>query len=117
MAAPSMQSLFQNVNTELDKIQAWFESNRLSINVSKICFQFQHMLPKRSIKDAPQIAINNPSIRRANSVKCLRVIVDESLPSKNILSMLPKKLNWNWISLSGKTSPELTGGHLKFGQN
>ena len=90
MAAPSMQSLFQNVNMELDKIQAWFESNRLSINVSKTCFQ---LYSKRPIQDAPQIKINNASVRRASSVKFLGVIVDEKLTFKEHIAYVAKKLS------------------------
>ena len=87
MTAPSMQSLFQNVNTELDKIQAWFESNRLSINVSKTCFQ---LYSKRPIKDAPQIRFNSASISRASSVKFLGVIVDEKLIFKERIEHVAK---------------------------
>ena len=55
MAAPSMQSLLQNVNMELYKIQAWIESNRLcKYQPVQACFQ---LYSKRPIKDAHRLEI------------------------------------------------------------
>ena len=89
MTAPSMQSLFQSANTELVKIQAWFESNRLCINVSKTCFQ---LYSKRSIENTPDIKINNETIARVNKVKFLGVFVDEKLTFKEHIEYVAKKL-------------------------
>ena len=90
MAAPSLENLCDSVNSELDKIKIWFDSNRLSINVSKTCFQ---LYSKRSLEDAPDIKINDISITRSSSVKFLGVIVDEKLSFKEHIEYVSKKLS------------------------
>ena len=90
MASPSVQHLCHSVNSELDKIKTWFDSNRLSINVSKTYFQ---LYSRRSIEDTLDIRIDNVNITRASSVKFLGVIVDEKLSFKEHIEYVAKKLS------------------------
>ena len=62
--------LFLKVNDDLHKINQWFISNKLSLNIKTTKYLFFH---KRNKKDdipllVPKLKINNYEINRAESV-------------------------------------------------
>ena len=70
--------LFQIVNQELENINQWFISNKLSLNL---------ILHKPSQKEnipllLPKLTINNYEIQRRESIKFLVVLLDENLSWK-----------------------------------
>ena len=79
-----INTTFLKVNNELQKINEWFISNKLSLNVKKTKYSFFH---KPSKKDdiplvLPKFKINNREIARTESVKFLGVFLDENLSWK-----------------------------------
>ena len=66
------------------KINEWFISNKLSLNMRKTKYSFFH---KPSKKDdiplvLPKLNINNSEIARTESIKFLGVLLDENLSWK-----------------------------------
>ena len=79
-----INTAFLKVNDELQKINEWFISNKLSLNVKKTKYSFFH---KPSKKDdiplvLPKLNINNSEIARTESIKFLGVLLDENLSWK-----------------------------------
>ena len=81
-----MHTLFKIANQELTKINTWFVSNMISLNVKKtqIIFLFKEkktiFLPLRLTK----LEINGQLIERVGSIKCLDILMDECLLGKKI---------------------------------
>ena len=76
-----VNTAFLRVNGELRKINEWFISNKLSLNVKRSKYSFFH---KPSKKDdtplvLPKLNINNNEIARTDSIKFLNVLSDENL--------------------------------------
>ena len=81
-----INAAFLKVNNELQKINEWFISNKLSLNVKKNKYSFFH---KPSKKDdiplvLPKLNINSSEIARNESIKFLGVLLDENLIGKHI---------------------------------
>ena len=79
-----INTAFLKVNDELQKINEWFISNKLSLNVKKTKYSFFH---KPSKKDdiplvLPKLNINNSEIARTESIKFLGVLLNENLSWK-----------------------------------
>ena len=80
-AEENIKTLFDTVNIELQKINQWFISNKLSLNMTKTKCSFFH---KPSKKDniplvLPKLSICNNEIKRSESIKFLGVFLDENL--------------------------------------
>ena len=76
-----IKTAFLRVNNELQKINEWFISNKLSLNVTKTKYSLFH---KPSKKDdiplvLPKLNVNSNEITRTESIKFLGVLLDESL--------------------------------------
>ena len=73
--------LFSTVNRELQNINEWFISNKLSLNVKNTKFLIFHKASRRD--DLPlliaKLFINNQVIKRQSSTKCLGILLDENL--------------------------------------
>ena len=89
MAASSIGSLCESVNSELEKVKTWLNCNRLSLNVSKTSYQ---LYTKKSFDISLDIRIDDISISRADKVKFLGVIVDDQLSFKPHIESVAKKL-------------------------
>ena len=81
--------LFLKVNNEIHKINQWFISNKLSLNI-EIFFH------KRIKQDdipllLPKLKINNYEIKRAESIKCLGVLLDENSTWKPHIKCIENK--------------------------
>ena len=84
-AEENIKTLFDTVNIELQKINQWFISNKLSLNMTKTKCSFFH---KPSKKDniplvLPKVSICNNEIKRYESIKFLSVFLDENLTWKD----------------------------------
>ena len=76
-----INTAFLRVNDELQNINEWFISNKLSLNVRKSKYSF---FRKPSKKDniplvLPKLNINNNEIARTESINFLGVLLDENL--------------------------------------
>ena len=73
--------LFSTVNRELQNINKWFISNKLSSNVKKTKFSIFHKASRRDDLPLvlPKLFINNEVIKRQSSIKFLVILLDENL--------------------------------------
>ena len=69
------------MNKELQNINEWFISNKLSLNVKKTKFSIFHKASRRDDLPLllPKLFINNQVIKRQSSIKFLGILLDESL--------------------------------------
>ena len=81
--------LKDEINIELNKIQNWLCTNRLSLNISKSMFSifsnFQNF-------DKPQITIANEEISYSKSTKYLGMIIDDKLNFSNHIRSVCNKI-------------------------
>ena len=70
--------LFEMGNFQLQRINQWFISNKLPLNVSKTKYSFFHKPRKRHniLLLVPKLDINNSEIERYECLKFLRVLLD-----------------------------------------
>ena len=102
-----INTAFLKVNNELRKINEWFISNKLSLNVKKTKYSFFH---KPSKKDdiplvLPKLNINS-EIARTESIKFLGVLSDENLSWKTHIKYIENKISKN-IGILFKARPFL----------
>ena len=92
-SSKDINTAFLKVNHELQKINEWFISNKLSFNVKITKYSFFH---KPSKKDdiplvLPKLNINNSEIARTESIKFLGVLLDENLSWKTHIKYIKNK--------------------------
>ena len=102
----NINTLFTTVNNELQNINEWFISNKLSLNVKKTKYSFFH---KSRQKDdiplvLPKLTINDHQIARVESIKFLGVFLDENLTWKEHIKYTENKIAKN-IGLLWKAKP------------
>ena len=104
---------FSTVNTELQNINEWFISNKLSLNVKKTKFSFFHKASRRDDLPLvlPKLYINNQVIKRQPSIKFLGILLDENLSWKEHLILTENKIAKN-IGLTYKAKPYLKNDSL-----
>ena len=88
-----LKTLFSLVNQELQKINEYFEANKLSLNAENTKYS---LFQKPSRKDdlpllLPRLQIKKHKVERVKSIKFLGVLLYENLPRKIILSILKIK--------------------------
>ena len=93
----NIKHLFTVVNSELVNIKDWFTTNKLSLIVEKTKHSFFH---KPSKKDdipllLPKLIINNYEIQRKESIKFLRVLLDQHLTWKEHIKLSENKIAKN----------------------
>ena len=93
----NLKTLFNIVNEELNKLNNWFTTNKLSLNTGKTKYTFFHKL---NLSDniplkLPELKINNTIINRERAVKFLGVVIDENLPWKNHIHLIESKIAKN----------------------
>ena len=74
--------LFETANLQVERINQWFISNKLSLNVIKTKYSFFHKPSKRDDISLllPKLNINNSETeRRSECLKFLGVLLDENL--------------------------------------
>ena len=89
--------LFQIVNQELENINQWFVSNKLSLSIKKPKFSFFH---KPSQKEnisllSPKLIIDNYEIQRTEPIKFWGVLLDEKLSWKEHIKYNENKIAKN----------------------
>ena len=86
-----IKTLQLNVENELDKVDTWMRSNRLSINYNKTAYMILNAT--RSQNCNFEISMNGLRIQQTDSSKYLGVIIDNKLSWKPQISSLCGKLS------------------------
>ena len=76
-----INTAFLKVNDELQKINEWFISNKLSLNLKKTKYLFFHK-PSKKVDIPlvlPKLNISNSEIAQTESIKFLGVLLEENL--------------------------------------
>ena len=89
--------MFSLVNQELQKINEWFEANKLSLNVEKTKYSLFHKPSKRDDLPLllPKLLIKKRKVERVESVKFLGVLLDENVSWKNHIKYIENKVAKN----------------------
>ena len=86
----STTSLCNTLNTELERLNAWFNLNKLSLNLQKTNYiNFSTNNSNSTI----QIAINGSNIEKVNSTKYLGVYIDHHLNWKDHIAYISSKFS------------------------
>ena len=98
LSRKNIETLFQSMNTELEKTKVWFKANKLSLKTSKTKFYLLHFL-KKTIEipeNRPLFMINNIAKKPAKVTKFPGVFLDENISWKphidKICSYLSKSI-------------------------
>ena len=85
--------LFEMANLQLVRINQWFISKKLSLNVSKKKYSFFHEPSERDDIPLllPKLNINNSEIERSECLKFLGVLLDENLCCKEHIKYIESK--------------------------
>ena len=90
ISGKNKKNLYDNANEELNNIDNWLVTNKLSLNIDKTkCMHFKTLntpTPNLTLK------IRNTPIQKISSFKLLGVILDEHLSWKDYILSLKKKL-------------------------
>ena len=88
-----VNSLYETVNIELEKVNIWFKANKLSLNVSKTNYILFHQKRKEDYLPLrlPSLTINNCEINRVTKTKFLGLIVDEHLTWNEHIKVVEKQ--------------------------
>ena len=86
----STTSLCNTLNTELEKLNAWFNLNKLSLNLQKTNYI---TFSTNNLDSTIQIAINGSNIEKVNSTKYLGVYIDHHLNWKDDIAYISSKLS------------------------
>ena len=79
------------VNEEIENIENWMYSNKLTLNYSKCCYMIISRKPLNISEFS--LTMNNLNIKRSDGVKYLGVLLDENLTWKNQVQKLNKSLS------------------------
>ena len=98
--------LFETANLQLERINQWIISNKLSLNVSKTMYSFFHKPSKRDdiLFHLPKLNTNNSEIEQSKCLKFLGVLLHESLHWKEHVKYIESKIAKN-IGLLYKAKP------------
>ena len=77
----SIDSAIEILNTELAKVALWFDSNKLTLNVSKT--QMIMLSRKKNLTPQNEVILRNELVLGVNKAKFLGVIVDQHLNWKD----------------------------------
>ena len=91
LSGDNLTTLYADMNEELEKVNQWLQSNRLSLNTDKTKYMlFTH---KNVDHQSFNIKINNSVISHVNHIKFLGITIDRRLNYNEHLSVLSTKLN------------------------
>ena len=90
-----VHKLASDISTELNKLQRWFNANKLSLNLQqqKIYLLFDRHKSNLISGERVNIYINGPEIELVNSTKFLRVIIDSRLNWHDQINRVSDKLS------------------------
>ena len=81
------------MNTGLDKLNTWFQTNKLSLNLKKTNYMLFGTRSKTSqLKDQFKLSISNTDINQVDAFKFLGVTIDQNLTWKNQIDNLAKNV-------------------------
>jgi len=86
-----IKTLQLNVQNELDKVDTWMRSNRLSINYNKTAYMI--LTATRSQNCNFEYFMNGVRIQQTESIKYLGVMIDKKLSWKQQIRSLCRKLS------------------------
>ena len=88
-----MNSIQLNLNRDLDNLNKWLISNKLTLNTAKTKFMFIGSRQKLNTLSNPlELLIDNVPIKHVSSVKSLGVFIDENLRWQTHIDKLSKKV-------------------------
>ena len=87
-----IDDLILEMNRELVKLNNWFQSNKLSLNVKKTHFMVFHR-SRRKFNRTEDIIINNNVIEEKNSTTFLGVIMDSGLTWEDHVNYIKNKVS------------------------
>ena len=85
--------LQQQVKKEIDKIENWVTSNKLTINCNKSCYMIISRNKKKIDTNEFNVSISGDVIVKSDYVKYLGVFLDDRLSWKIHIDKLSKKLS------------------------
>jgi hypothetical protein len=113
-SSQSIEELFETTNIELEKLNIWLKSNKLSLNTEKTNYILFH--PNQKRKKIPNILpllkIENKNIERTSITKFLGLLIDENISWKAHIDYLNTKITKN-IGVLYKARPMLSQENLK----
>ena len=91
----NIDTLFDNVNVELENVSTWFKSNKLFLNVDKTKWLLFHPLSKRQLlpQTLPNLLIENINIKREHVTKFLGVFINENLSWKQHIDIVSSEIS------------------------
>jgi hypothetical protein len=113
-SSKTIEDLFKKTNAELKKINIWFKSNKLSLNIEKTKYILFHSTQQfnKIPHNLPPINIENITIERARNTKFLGVLIDEHISWKPHISYINTRVSKN-IGLLYKARSFLSQKSLK----
>ena len=84
--------LFETANLQLERINQWFISNKLSPNVSKVKYSFFHKPNKR---DCIPLLLPKLNVMRSECLKSLGVLLDENICWKEHIKYIESEIAKN----------------------
>ena len=85
-------TLNNTLNSELNKLSAWFAANKLSLNISKTKFMVFRPRQKRLCYDY-DISINGEALTQVSEALFLGVLLDDCLSWKSHISLVAHKIS------------------------
>ena len=79
LSSSSLIRFKTQVNNEINKVDKWLQSNKLSLNYKKSSYSVINKFPQQSINIDLEISINNIKIIRSKYVKYLSLWLDDGL--------------------------------------
>jgi hypothetical protein len=91
----NIETLFEEVNKELEKVTVWFKANKLSLNVNKTKWSLFHPVSKKRFlpKFLPDLSINGIEVKRDVVTKFLGVYIDENISWKYHINTICTKVS------------------------
>ena len=95
LAHKDISYIFEMTNLQLERINQWFVSNKLLLNLSKTKYLLFHKTSKRERRNSallPKLNINNSEIDRPECLKFLGVLLDQNLCWKEHIKYIESKI-------------------------
>lgn len=91
----NIETLYKNVNEEMEKVINWFKVNKLSLNVGKTNYMLFTKSRKLKKNDLPKLYIDNQEIQEAEFAKFLGVYLDKDLTWEKHIEIVTSKVARN----------------------
>jgi len=110
VSSNNIKTLYHSVNSELESLNDWFRSNKLSLNIGKTHYVlFKHN--QMPIPENMKIKIGDGYIKQNDFAKFLGLYIDSKLNWHEHLSHLKNKLNSSIYAMN-KVKHQLNSNHL-----